>query len=478
LRRPASLLVLSAIFLAAVGLPAEADAKGATKDAAKRVAVTSADGGGKAEGPVRAQIAKVLKKNKIKVIPQKKGGAPADDEGWIALGKKLKVDGFVQLSFEGGHGKQSVEVSVRTGADGTVVGSETFSAKGAPAKLGATVGRGFWKLLGASVKQVSAAKAGESGGMPPRDLAHEPEASPTPKTEASDSGSKEPGEDKSATPAAEPAATPEKTAAEENANKEEEPPKPIAKPARPSHVAEEGNSAPASKESSIIVSVQGRYLARSFYYTPTGAAPVNTSASPTVGAEAMWFPITNFGIEVGGEFESWLKIISRFPSTSADVHASLVFRQPLSFGDLYVHAGGFRHFFAVVDDGTGVRQNLGLPDTVYLGARGGGGVRVRLTDALSLTGDVDYRLVTSLSGGSFPITSPLYFPRATAGPSFDAAVSLSFRITPMFDVQVGGDIRRYVLNTKGQAGDRINASGATDQYLAGWVALGGAFGGH
>jgi hypothetical protein len=441
----------------------------ASAGAAKRVALTSATGGGAAEAPVRAQLTKILKTNQIKVIPQKKGGAPSDEPGWMSLGQKLKVDGFVQLSFDGGHGKQNVEISVRTGTDGSVVGSETFSVKGAPRKLAAVVARGFWKKLGSSVKQVSAASAGEAGGMPARDLAHEPEATPEKKPEPEATESEKPATSGETTMPATETKTEEPTKKEE-----EEPVKAATKPtAGLRHAAGE---APAAKEPALLVSLQGRYLNRSFAYTPSSAAATIGANSPTIGAEVMWFPITNFGVEVGGEFESWLKFLGKFPTTSADVHASLVFRLPLSFGDLYVHAGGFRHFFAATDDGSSNRQNLTLPDTVYLGARAGAGLRMRLTDAFSLTVDGDYRLVTSLSGGSFPITSSLYFPQAKAGPAFDGAITVAFRLTPILEAQAGGDIRRYVIDTK-ESGNRINASGATDQYLAGWVGVGGVFGG-
>ena len=481
-RSPASLTLVSAclVALALAALPAAAQAKAKKHHAAgggtKRVAITSVDDGGPPEGPVRAQLTKVLKKSKIKVVSSKKGGAPTDDQQWVALGQKLKVDGFVQLSFEKGHGKRSVEISVRTGADGSALGSETFTAKGTPAKLAAVVAKNFWKKLGDKVKQTAPARAGETTGMPARDLAHEePAAAPTPPVAAAEPE----------TPAA-PVATP--PAVETPAPAETKPVEASAEadgaksgdtgPARtPAPPSSSGGEAAGPRQPALTAVVQARYLHRSFAYTPSSAAPSGTESAPTVGAEVAWFPLTNFGLAVGGEAESWLKVLGRYPTLSSDLHASLVFRYPLSFGEAYLRAGGFRHFFAITDDSNHTRQNLSVPDVVYTGVRAGGALAVPLTSDLSLTVSADYRLVTNLNGGGFPLTSQAYFPRATAGPAFDGAVTLAFRITPMLEVQAGGDIRRYVMALGGRSSDRVNASGATDLYLSGWVGLGGSFGG-
>ena len=440
----------------------------------KRVAITSSEGGGPPEAPVRAQLTKALKKAKIKVVPHKKGEAPSDDQQWVALGQKLKVDGFIHLSFEAGHGKRSVEITVRTGADGSALGSETFTAKGPPGKLGAAVGKGFWKKLGAKVKQTAAAKASETIGMPARDLARE-EAAP-------------PGE-KAAPPAepeipAQPTPSPVADKPDSEAPTEAKPAEPLAsstdeaakqKSAAAPAASGEGELGP--REPTLTAVIQARYLYRSFAYTPSNAAPGASVATPTFGAEVAWFPLANFGVAVGGEAENWIKELGQYPTLSSDLHGSLVFRMALSFGELYLRAGAFRHFFAIADDSNHTRLNFSTPDVVYTGARGGGALAVPLTPALSLTVSADYRLVTSLAGGGYPLTSQSYFPRAAAGPAFDGAVTLAFRITPLLEIQAGGDVRRYVMALGGRQGDRINASGATDLYLSGWVGLGGVYGG-
>jgi len=451
----------------------------------KRIAITSSEGGGPPEAPVRAQLTKVLKKSKVKVVAHRKGEAPGDDQQWMALGQKLKVDGFIHLSFEAGHGKRSVEVTVRTGADGSALGSETFTAKGPPAKLGAVVGKSFWKKLGAKVRQTSAAPPSDSVGMPARDLALEETAKETAKETATPSEKPaSPPEPEAATPAEAPrAATAEKPdsppakaeEAEDATATEAARPRTAAPAARES--GDQGKDRQAPREPTVTAVVQARYLYRSFTYTPSNAAPGATVGTPTFGAEVAWFPLANFGLAVGGEAENWIKELGKYPTLSSDLHGSLVFRMALSFGELYLRAGAFRHFFAISDDGTQSRLNFSTPDVVYTGACGGGALAMPLTPALSLTVSADYRLVTSLDGGGYPLTSQPYFPRAAPGPAFDGGVVLAYRITTLLEAQAGADVRRYVMALGGHPGDRIDASGATDLYLAGWVGLGGVYGG-
>jgi hypothetical protein len=201
-----------------------------------------------------------------------------------------------------------------------------------------------------------------------------------------------------------------------------------------------------------------------------------TVNSPTVGVEVAWFPITNFGISAGGDFEKWFKLVKLFPTTMLDVHGSLVFRLPLSFGDLYVQAGVFRHSFTIADGGTGQRLNVSVPDTTYFGLRGGAGLDVRLAPALSLFAGADYRLVTSLAAGDYGVKSTAYFPGAKVGVAFDGSIVLAYRLNRTLQVQVGGDIRRYAITTHPAPTDRVQAPSATDMSLAGWLALAGTFG--
>jgi len=432
--------------------------------AQKRLAITSAEGGGAAEGPVRAQIARILAKAKIKSLPQKKGAAPSEDQQWVALGQKLKVDGFVQLSFTSERGKQSVEISVRTASDGASLGTETFSAHGSPGRLAAVVAKGFWKKLGGAVKLTAPAASGDTTGMPPRDLAHEEGAKPETPAEP---------ETPPETAAPEPTPTPEpEPEATERPEK-----KVVRPPVRRRPPAEESPTEQAKEQRlpRFIAAAQLRYLHRSFAYVAPMAVAGASVNSPTVGLEVAWFPITNFGISAGGDFEKWFKLVKRFPTTMLDVHGSLVFRLPLSFGDLRVQAGVFRHSFSLTDDGSGDRANVSLPDTAYFGIRGGAGLDVHLGEALSLMVDANYRLVTSLGAGNYGVKSALYFPSAKAGVAFDAGLALAYHLNRMFAVALGGDVRRYAITTNAAADGRIYATSAADTYLAGWVGVAGTF---
>src|SRR4051812_24119620 len=137
------------------------------------------DGSEGADGPVRARISKALKKNKIKVARKPKDSAPSDDQGWMALARTLDVDGFIVPSYQGDKRKRSVDIAVRTASDGSVVKSETFTAKGSAKKLATAVGKAFWTRLGSAVEEVSAPVAGQEGtGMPARDLSVETPSSP------------------------------------------------------------------------------------------------------------------------------------------------------------------------------------------------------------------------------------------------------------------------------------------------------------
>jgi len=467
---PASPWVAFLLLAALALLPSTALAKGRRPArhaapghaAQKRLAITSSEGGGPAEGPVRAQIARILAKAKIKALPQKKGTAPSEDQQWLALGQKLKVDGFVQLSFASERGKQSVDISVRTASDGASLGTETFTAHGSPGRLAAVVAKGFWKKLGSAVKLTAPAQAGDTMGMPPRDLAHEEGAKPETPSEP---------ETPPDTTTPEPTPTPEPEATERPEKKVVRPPvrrRPPAEEAPPEQAKE--HHLPG-----LVAVAQLRYLHRSFTYVapmPIAGASLN---SPTVGLEVAWFPLTNFGISAGGDFEKWFKLVKVFPTTMLDVHGSLVFRLPLSFGDLRVQAGVFRHSFSVTDDGSGQRPNVSLPDTTYFGIRGGAGLDVRLGEGLSLMVDANYRLVTSLGAGSYGVKSAIYFPNAKAGVAFDAGLALAYHLNRMFAVALGGDVRRYAITTNATADDRIDATSAADTYLAGWVGVAGTF---
>jgi len=470
----------------------------------KRVAIMGADVKPSEDKPVRAQLGKLLKKHKVKVAAKpRKGEAPGDEQAWMALGLKLKVDGFLVPAYETAKKKRSVEIVVRTAKDGSVVATETFHAKGSPKKLAAAVGKGFWKQLGPSLEQVSAPAPGQEGtGMPARDLSreaatesskedskedskqgskavadadNEPTSSPTEAPPASTAGSTS-----SAAPTAETVDEPAKAAA---ADEEKAATSPQAAPTgAPAARATESRQAAAERAlgprlPALSVRLVGRFVSRSFVYTSSSGVPSSSATSPTIGAGASWFPITFVGLAVSGEFASWSKFAGRYPTVSSDLTGSVAVRIPLSFGEITGHAGGFRHIFAIQDDGSSTRTDQVVPDLVYVGVRAGGGLTYHVTESLTAAAEVSYRLITDMNGGPYAITNSLYFPKAAPGPGLDLAVTASYRITPTIEALAGFDVRRYVLTTSGGAGTRIDATYLTDQSLAGWIGVGAVFGG-
>jgi len=508
------LALTSVLFLiAAVAAAAPAFAKKRRKHGAraahaaatssKRVAIMSADVKPSEDKPVRAQLGKILKKHKIKVAKPRKGEAPGDEQAWMALGRQLKVDGFLVPAYDSEKSgkkakkKRSVEIVVRTAKDGSVVATETFTAKGSPKKLATAVGKGFWKQLGSSVEQVSAPAPGEEGtGMPARDLSREPATEEPSKSLAG--AEKEPTPSPPAEPAATPAAptgpTPSAVSTAETPEADEpakvaptdeakasvsEPASPAAAPATRATEGRQiaAGSAVGPKLPALSVRLVGRLVSRSFVYTSSAGVPSTTASSPTIGARGSWFPITFVGLAVNGEFASWSKVGGRYPTVTSDLTGAVAVRIPLSFGELTGHAGAFRHIFAIQDDGTGTRTDQVVPDVVYVGLRAGGGVTYHVTESLTAAAEASYRLITNMNGGPYPITSNLYFPKAAAGPGLDLAVTVTYRITPIIEALAGFDVRRYILTTSGSSSSRINATYLTDQSLAGWIGVGAVFGG-
>jgi hypothetical protein len=238
-----------------------------------------------------------------------------------------------------------------------------------------------------------------------------------------------------------------------------------------------GGSPAGPKLPALSVRLVSRLVSRSFVYTSSAGVPSSSATSPTLGASASWFPITYVGLAASGEFASWLKLAGRYPTVTSDLTGALVVRIPLSFGEITGHAGGFRHIFAIQDDGTGTRTDQVLPDLVYVGLRAGGGVTYHVTESLTAAAEASYRLITNMNGGPYAVTNALYFPKAVPGPGLDFALTATYRITPTLEALAGFDVRRYILTTNGSSSSKINATYLTDQSLAGWIGIGAVFGG-
>src|SRR5207247_1462161 len=98
-----------------------------------------------------------------------------------------------------------------------------------------------------------------------------------------------------------------------------------------------------------------------------------------------------------------------------------------------------------------------VPNTTYNYARAGVGLRVTVGN-----------LSVALAGGWRQILSvgqirDLY-PHMTVG-GLDANLTVGLRVTPLIEVRVGGDLRRYFYDMHSKAGDAYTAGGAVDQSI-------------
>ena len=124
---------------------------------------------------------------------------------------------------------------------------------------------------------------------------------------------------------------------------------------------------------------------------------------------------------------------------------------------------------------SGGAMGINIPTTEYKFVRGGAGIRYQATPDVSLMANAAYLHCLSLG----QIGAAGYFPKGT-GAAFETGVALGFRLTPMFEVRGGLDVRRYGLAFHQRASDFVNpendptlkiAGGAIDQYISTWFAL-------
>ena len=464
---------------------------------AKRVALPPPDGAGKGDALVTAKVTKVLKQHKVQVVAPAqvskathKDGLPAGEDGWVGLARKLKVDGFVQLTFSTSGAKRSLDVAVRNGADGAVLEQPSFTAKGAPKALAAVVGASLWKkIAGAMAKTSAPKKEAESGGIPARALppSSEPEAAaPKPEEAPAPAG----GGEKQA--AKEPAEEPPSNAGGEEES--EVPAKPASRKAKKQAAAkaepgeqEEGEERPGSVPLALDIEVGLRLLQRNFSYLPSTAADgYQANFVPLAGAAANWYPaahtgrgwLANIGLRASFEYGTWLKTASAYSTGTSDLVIGPQVRLPFSAGQVSLNASFFRHAYIALDSSNSsdpARVTLSWPNTVYVGARIGAGARINLGWSFVLALDAGYRLVTSPGSASGQVQSSDYFPNGKVSYAADGGGYLGLGLGSMLEARAGADFRYYRLTSL--QGSTIQADGATDNYVAITLSLAGLIGG-
>jgi hypothetical protein len=155
----------------------------------------------------------------------------------------------------------------------------------------------------------------------------------------------------------------------------------------------------------------------------------------------------------------------QFATTAYDLAAGLRFRIPLAatLPDLGVHVGWSRQVFYVRASET---QALGgVPDLVYDGLRFGASARIPIVWRLSLRVDL---------GGTWVFSSgelgDVFLPRVSSF-GLDGGLAVALRVVAGLEARVGLDVRAYLHNANRAAGDRYEATGATDTYVTGTFGL-------
>ena len=111
-----------------------------------RVGVLSLRGAG--EGVVRAKISAALKANGFLVVGSEQlessasglGVSLDSDKGVVAVARELNISAFVSGELS----KKKASLTVRNGADGAVLGDDSFAGPN-PKKIAAAVGSTFWR---------------------------------------------------------------------------------------------------------------------------------------------------------------------------------------------------------------------------------------------------------------------------------------------------------------------------------------------
>ena len=441
--------------------------------AAETVAVLSS------RAAIRTKITRALKHQGVRVLPGNEVAramhdehAPLSDADWARIAAKLGVDAFVSASAPEGRGAAQFELVVRGGADGSIVGQETVTARVKPKHLrdllAASLSKrpsGFAAAMAAPIPTVQpssgAATAGEgvAPAAAPTKVAHaEAEAAPPPTAPM--------------LPAAESGDDP---LAAGNSGRA---PGPVGSGKPPAAVLTARSEEPSlldgavGKLSTIDLEADARELRRTFNYQGGGGGPrYLMTFNPVAGARAAYFPLRHAGIFAAGEFGAGLKT-DAYPTGTRELIGGALVRFPFAMGHIGGSASYFHHAFLVQDTTSPddpSRLSLGIPNTVYSGLRVGATARVQLPGRVQVVVDGAYRLVAKVGDRMGEVRSPSYFPGSSSPYGLDGRAFVGVGLGSMFEARAGVDYRRYVygaLNGTTAAGTMISASSAVDQYLA------------
>jgi hypothetical protein len=449
----------------------------------KRVGVPKFDGA--QEAIVRKKVMQVLKGEGYELVKSREidaaassAGASLDsNDGFKAIAKELSLSAFVT----GEVGKKKAKLTVRNGADGSVSGEGSFAGVN-PRKIAAEVGKSFMRRLGSAIdrgKPPSGAKKPQKAAVAeaPEDNEETPEAGGDEETEAKPSG----GGEKSETVAS--------NEGDEGKKKKKK---------KKEEAAEEEESGPTGPLPGFLdAAIGGRAFTRKLSYNQDvnkALRQYQLAVGPAVVANIIFYPgalatnsfVANIGVEL--DLEQAIGITSKvgtspafpmgatFPTTIHDFGLAARLRIPVNeMFQVAALVGGGEHAFSF-RSGTEDRGLLDIPDTIYRYVRAGAEARVTVAPGFSIIAGAGYRYILNKAG---QISDPIFFPHLTVG-GVDAELKVAYRVTPMIEVRVGGELRRYFYamhSVMADVGTSSIAGGAVDQYISGTAQIAFMLGG-
>jgi hypothetical protein len=440
----------------------------------------------KFEGPqealVRKRVMQVLKSQGYDLVKSREiegtGISLDSNDGFRALAKELALSAIVTGELS----PKKARLAVRDGSDGSVSGEGSFAGAN-PRKVAAEVGKSFWRRLGSAV---------ERGKVPAG--AKKPQASavaeaPEDKEDAPDAAGDDDSGDKDKSSDDKPSKTTAKRESDDSgssssssSDEDADRPRKRRKKAATEVVEEESSPGTPSEYSWLEAGVGGRGFSRNLLYHQDIAAALRQyqlNTGPAAVADIVFYPLAiagggpaaNIGVEVG--IEQAFGITSRvgmstafpqgatFPTVIHDYYAGARYRLPLGEHELAFLAGGGEHAYAFRSNGSADRTLLDLPDTIYRYARAGLEARFALPYGVSILAGGGYRYILN-GGGQIKDT---FFPHLTVQ-GVDANLGVAYKVTPMIEARLVGDLRRYFYDMHSVMSDRLLAGGAVDQYIS------------
>ncbi|HEY4185656.1 MAG TPA: hypothetical protein VGP07_11330 [Polyangia bacterium] len=484
-----AMLVAIGAALAAPGVAYAAKGGKGKSHAPAKVGLPSFSGPGQAAS--RAATEKALKSRKIVVVPNEDLASAAkslhvkldSNDGFKAVSKSLGLTAIVV----GEVAKKKATLTVHTGDDGSVVGEETFQGAD-PHKVAVTIGKTFWKRLSGAFNKTKPPGGGGFEAPPPEEepasAASEPEAAAE-KTTDSDKGSSR--SSKKTVEASEEKAKPD---AEDEASEKKKPSRAAAKSSEDSEPLPEGpNEAldifagPAILMRSLSFNQQRNDL------SDTKTANYSLPAAPVLNFRGDFYPgalsstglIANIGLTA--EVSYLLPVVTspgqggNYKTSSLSWSLGGKVRLPY---DLFASVSYGDEWFKLVRSSSNMALSI-VPGTDYKFVRVGGGIRSQVSSTLTLMANLDYLRCLGKPGD---IGGVGYFPRATCA-AVDVGVGAGYKITPVFELRGGVDLRRFGLAFNVKPSD-VNsdpsmsppvAGGAVDQYIQIYVGVAYLMGG-